>query len=196
MAPFGTAAFGSRVRLSLRTAQRRRAAALSGIFGLFILIGSAIPTAARAAEPVAGEANLSTTDGYGRLVIKLTTDVDSEVSTGSILVIRFKDPVAVPVEQLALQAPDYIGSARGDPDGSAIRLSLSRKVTVNTMTAGERLFVDLLPDGWRGPPPGLPAEGSGRSRAAGSPSAVTVSAGRPQRRGSAAERRARAAPRR
>jgi len=159
MAPFGTAVFGSRVRLSLRTAQRRRAAVLSGIFGLLILIGSAIPTAGRAAEPVAGEANLSTTDGYGRLVIKLASDVDSEVSTaGSILVIRFKDPVAVPVEQLPLQAPDYIGSARGDPDGSAIRLSLSRKVTVNTMTAGERLFVDLLPDGWRGPPPGLPAE--------------------------------------
>ena len=158
MAPFGTAAFGSRVRLSSRTAHRCRAAVLT-IFGLLVLAGSAIPTATRGAEPVEGEANLSTSDGYGRLVIKLASDVDTEVSTaGSILVIRFKDPVAVPVEQLPRQAPDYIGSARGDPDGSAIRLSLSRKVTVNTMTAGERLFVDLLPDGWRGPPPGLPAE--------------------------------------
>ena len=56
------------------------------------------------------------------------------------------------------RCPDYIGSARRDPDGSAIRLSLSRKVTINTMTAGERLFVDLLPDSWKGPPPSLPNE--------------------------------------
>ena len=45
-----------------------------------------------------------------------------------------------------------------DPDGSAIRLSLARKVTINTMTAGERVFVDFLPDSWTGPPPGLPHE--------------------------------------
>ncbi len=34
----------------------------------------------------------------------------------------------------------------------------ARKVTVNTITAGERLFVDLLPDTWKGLPPGLPQE--------------------------------------
>ena len=49
-------------------------------------------------------------------------------------------------------------SARRDPDGSAIRLSLARRVTVNTMTAGERVFIDLLPDTWTGAPPSLPAE--------------------------------------
>ena len=49
-------------------------------------------------------------------------------------------------------------SARRDPDGSAIRLSLARRVTVNTMTAGERIFVDFLPDSWTGPPPSLPAD--------------------------------------
>jgi hypothetical protein len=47
---------------------------------------------------------------------------------------------------------------RRDPDGSAIRLSLTRRVTINTMTAGERVFVDLLPDTWSSHPPGLPAE--------------------------------------
>ena len=40
----------------------------------------------------------------------------------------------------------------------AIRLSLERRATVNTMTAGERIFVDFLPDGWTGPPPPLPAD--------------------------------------
>jgi hypothetical protein len=31
-------------------------------------------------------------------------------------------------------------------------------VTINTMTAGERVFIDLLPDTWKGPPPPLPLE--------------------------------------
>jgi hypothetical protein len=37
-------------------------------------------------------------------------------------------------------------------------MALNRKVTVNTMAAGEKLFVDLLPEGWTGLPPGLPQE--------------------------------------
>src|SRR5204862_7786628 len=32
------------------------------------------------------------------------------------------------------------------------------KVTPNVMAAGERLFVDLLPESWKGMPPGLPAD--------------------------------------
>ena len=51
-----------------------------------------------------------------------------------------------------------MNAARADPDGSAVRLALGRKVTVNTMAAGEKLFVDLLPEGWSGLPPGLPQE--------------------------------------
>ena len=111
------------------------------------------------ADPVKGEATFSASGGYARLVLKLAEDVDSEVSTaGSILVIRFKRPVDIPVEKLSDAVTDYVSSARRDPDGSAIRLSLARRVTINTMTAGERVFVDMLPDGWSGPPPGLPPE--------------------------------------
>ena len=106
-----------------------------------------------------GEATLSVAGGYARLVLKLDEDVESEVTVaGTILVIRFKRPVDVPVVKLSDAAPEYVGSARRDPDGSAIRLALSRKVTVNAMTAGERVFVDLLPDTWKGLPPGLPPE--------------------------------------
>lgn len=111
------------------------------------------------AQAVSGEASLTAANGYARLVVKLAEDVDSEVAlAGSILVIRFKRPVDVPVDQLSDVLPDYVGSARRDPDGAAIRLALSRKVTVNSMVAGERLFVDLLPDSWKGPPPGLPQD--------------------------------------
>ena len=112
-----------------------------------------------AADPVKAEATLSSGGGYARLVVKFAEDVTSEVVTaGSIIVIRFERPVDVDVDKVADAVPDYVGSARRDPDGSAIRLSLSRKVTINTMTAGERLFVDLLPDSWNGPPPSLPQE--------------------------------------
>ena len=91
-------------------------------------------------------------------MLKLAEDVESDVSTaGSIIIIHFKRPVDIPVDKLSDAVPDYVGSARRDPDGTAIRLSLSRRATVNTMTAGERIFVDFLPDSWTGPPPALPA---------------------------------------
>jgi tetratricopeptide (TPR) repeat protein len=119
----------------------------------------AFPLCGFAAEPIPAEASFSAAGGFARLVLKFSEDVGSEVVTaGSIIVIRFERPVDVSVDRLVEEAPDYIGAARRDPDGAAIRLSLSRKVTINTMTAGERLFVDLLPDTWSGPPPNLPQE--------------------------------------
>ena len=111
------------------------------------------------ADLVKGDATFSAAGGYARLVLKFAEDVEAEVTTaGTIVVIRFKRPVDLPVDQLSDAVPDYVGSARRDPDGSAIRLSLARRVTINTMTAGERVFVDLLPDSWNGPPPGLPPQ--------------------------------------
>src|SRR5258705_3566031 len=111
------------------------------------------------AEPVKGEASFSAGGGYARLVFKLAEFVDAEVvAAGSIVVVQFKRPVDIPVDQLTDAVPDYVGSVRRDPDGSAIGLSLTRRVTITTMTAGERVFVDLLPDTWSGQPPGLPPE--------------------------------------
>jgi len=111
------------------------------------------------AQGIKGTAALSTSGGYARIELKLAEDVESEVSqAGSVLIVRFKRPIDVPVEVLSSAAPDYVGSARRDPDGTAIRLALSRHVTVNSMTAGERIFIDLLPDGWKGAPPALPQE--------------------------------------
>jgi tetratricopeptide (TPR) repeat protein len=124
-----------------------------------VLIGLTFSGACRSADTVKGEATLSSGGGYARLVLKLAEDVPSQVTTaGSIVVIRFKRPVDIPIDKLSDAVPDYVGSARRDPDGLAIRLSLSRSVTINTMTAGERVFVDFLPDGWNGPPPSLPGD--------------------------------------
>ncbi|MDA9403915.1 tetratricopeptide repeat protein [Bradyrhizobium sp. CCBAU 45389] len=122
-----------------------------------LVIGLAAP--GLAADAVRGEATFSAGGGFARLVIKLGEDVPSEVTTaGSILIIRFDRPVEVPVDRVPEGAPDYVNSARRDPDGGAIRLSLARRVTVNTMNAGERTFIDLLPEGWKGPPPSLPMD--------------------------------------
>ncbi|MDB5601014.1 MAG: hypothetical protein JWN71_3058 [Xanthobacteraceae bacterium] len=122
----------------------------------------ALSAGARAQIPasaVKGEATVNTKGGYARLVFHLAEDVESTVRTsGSIIVITFKRPVDVAVERLNTVAPGYISAARRDPDGTGIRLALAQKVTVNTIAAGERLFVDLLPESWAGLPPGLPAE--------------------------------------
>ena len=104
-----------------------------------LLVGLIFSQTCRADDPVRGEATFSSAGGFARLVLKLAEDVESEVSTaGSIIIIRFKRPVDIPIDKLSDAVPDYVGSARRDPDGGAIRLSLSRRVTVNTMTAGER----------------------------------------------------------
>ena len=123
-----------------------------------LLAGLTFSQACRADDPVRGEATFTAGGGFARLVLRLAEDVESDVTTaGSIIIIRFKRPVDIPVDKLSDAVPDYVGSARRDPDGTAIRLSLARRATVNTMTAGERIFVDFLPDSWTGPPPPLPA---------------------------------------
>jgi tetratricopeptide (TPR) repeat protein len=154
MARAAAAGFWSRVRASARTVR----CCLGGLAVVLVLIGSTAPGYSES-DPVKGEATFAAAGGFARLVLKLADDVDSEVTTaGNILVIRFKRPVDIPVETIADAVPDYVSSARRDPDGTAIRLSLARRVTINTMSAGERIFVDLLPDSWAGAPPSLPPE--------------------------------------
>src|SRR4029078_11019656 len=126
---------------------------------LLVLAALALASPCRAGDAVKGEATFQASGGYARLILKLAEDVESEVTTaGSVIVIRFKRPVDIPVDKLPDLVPEYVAAARRAPDGSALRLSLQRRVSVNTMTAGERIFVDFLPDSWTGPPPSLPAE--------------------------------------
>jgi hypothetical protein len=148
--------FWSRVRALSRSVRRCLDRTL--VPALILLVGLSCALPCRA-QVVKGEAEFSAEKSYARLVFKLAGDVKSEVVTaGSIVVIRFERPVDVNVDRLAEAVPDYVASARRDPDGTAIRLSLARRVTINTMSAGERTFVDFLPDGWAGPPPSLPIE--------------------------------------
>lgn len=111
------------------------------------------------AQPVRGEATLTLPGGYARLLLKFQEEVTTDVVVaGAILVVRFNKPVDLPIDLIADALPSYVGAVRRDPDGTAIRLALTQKIRVNTMTAGERVFIDLLPEKWTGLPPPLPAE--------------------------------------
>lgn len=126
---------------------------------LSVLIFSSLFFGPAQAQTIKGEATLTEPGKYARLVLKFDESVPTEaVIAGAILVLRFKNPVDMAVDQLSDALPKYIGSVRRDPDGMAIRMALTQKVNVNLMTAGERIFVDLLPEGWAGLPPGLPPE--------------------------------------
>ena len=149
----------AQVRAVARSVRGHLAASARIAAALFILSVVPLAPAAGQSDPVKAEASLAASNGYARLVLKFASDVGSEVSTaGSIIIIRFEHPVDVNVDRLSEAVPDFISSARSDPDGTAIRLSLAQRARVNTMTAGERLFVDFLPDNWTGAPPPLPME--------------------------------------
>ena len=78
--------------------------------------------------------------------------------SNGILVISFNVPVEVSIDRLNSAAAGYVSAARRDPDGKGLRIALARKLALHSMQANDRLFVDLLPDNWRGPPPPLPQE--------------------------------------
>jgi tetratricopeptide (TPR) repeat protein len=116
-------------------------------------------SAARADEPIKGEVKAVNDGGFLRLMFQFDQAVEATTRvSGAIVIISFNKPVALAVERLNVNAPEYISAARRDPDGSAIRLALLRKVKLNTIAAAERLYVDLLPEAWKGPMPGLPQE--------------------------------------
>jgi tetratricopeptide (TPR) repeat protein len=134
----------------------------SGLTPLVLLSGLiflASAPGARADDPVKGEVKAIADGGFVRLLFHFDQSVESNVRvSGAIIVINFKKPVAVAVEKLSSGASGLISVARRDPDGGAIRIALAQKVKVNTIAAAERLYVDLLPDNWNGPMPGLPQE--------------------------------------
>src|SRR5262245_38220023 len=154
--PFGLKRLLAHSPARARSAGRGRCARL-GLLAALVLLAS--PLGARADDPIKGEVKAITDGGFVRLLFHFDQGVESNVRvSGAIIVINFKKPVAVAVEKLSSGASGLISVARRDPDGGAIRIALAQKVKVNTIAAAERLYVDLLPDNWKGPTPGLPQE--------------------------------------
>src|SRR5580704_6401881 len=109
--------------------------------------------------PIKATLVASVNDGYARLIFDMSEYDDASVRlANNVLVITFKRPIDVSVERLASQIPDYVGTARRDPDGKGIRVALSQEVKVIATPAAEKYFIDLLPASWSGQPPNLPPE--------------------------------------
>ncbi|MBN9671393.1 hypothetical protein [Roseibium aggregatum] len=113
---------------------------------------------AQTLDPV--DLSVSQEEGYGRMVLtfkdRTLLPVFDAVITGGVLRISFEEPIDINVDDVPLDLTDYIAIARRDPDGSAIRFALKGQYQINTLEAGEKLFVDILPMSWTGLPPGLP----------------------------------------
>jgi len=131
-----------------------------GLASMVLLILLALaPASARADDPIKGEVKAVVDGGFVRLMFQFDEAVEAKARiSGAIIIISFNKPVAIAVERLSVNAPGVISAARRDPDGSAIRIALTQKIKINTIGAAERLYVDLLPETWEGPMPGLPQE--------------------------------------
>jgi tetratricopeptide (TPR) repeat protein len=114
---------------------------------------------ARADEPIRGELQVNTDGGFARLAFRFEQEVEAKAEiSGAILVVTFNKPVTIQVDRINANAPDYVSAARRDPDGQAIRLALTHPLKINTISAAERFYLDLLPETWKGVLPGLPIE--------------------------------------
>ena len=126
---------------------------------LLMLIALPFGGRALAAERVKGEVRVSTEGGYARLVFRFEKEMPASIHLNyPVMVVTFKQPVAVSVDRLSGAASDYIGAARIDPDGMSVRIALVHKVKIDSIPAAEQLFIDLLPETWSGLPPSLPRE--------------------------------------
>ncbi|KMO10479.1 hypothetical protein QR78_29960, partial [Methylobacterium indicum] len=134
------------------TGRSRKAAALIALAGW-----TAGASAAAAAQLTAIQG--SEQKNFGR--IALTFDHGVKVTAkvvGGVLVVGFREPVTGQRERLASEMPAYVAQVRRDPDGSGLRVALQAPYKVNVLEAGERVFIDLMPEGWTGLPPSLPPD--------------------------------------
>ncbi|BAU89149.1 tetratricopeptide TPR_4 protein [Methylorubrum populi] len=125
--------------------------------GLAVALCAAASTA-EAARLIAAK-GAQPTEGYGRIVLTFDEPVAVKARlSGAILVLSFGQAVGAGPERIVAGMPDYVSVVRRDPDGSALRLALQRPYQINVQDAGEQVFIDLLPESWKGFLPPLPSE--------------------------------------
>jgi hypothetical protein len=130
------------------------------------LVAPALATSVAAAQTIitpqaieAGRVDVRDDGRFARIVFSFEQRPKHQMSAqNGVLVIRFERTIDISVDALTRELRNYVSSARRDPDGTAIRIALSRKVRINSAEAGNQLFVDLLPEPWVGGAPALPAE--------------------------------------
>ena len=122
---------------------------------LAILLGLGLPADAAKLLAVSG----AEAQGYARIAFTFDAAVSIKARlSGGVLVLGYGERAEAGPERLASELPGYLAAVRRDPDGTGLRLALQRPLRVNVQEAGEKVFVDLLPEGWSGLLPPLPPE--------------------------------------
>lgn len=118
----------------------------------------ALPLSARASGDV--RVDLSEEDGYGRLVFTFSGGLPSHRASinAGVLVLEFGRSVQADGDVFLREMPRYIALVRQSDDRRTVRAALTTDFTLDTKTAENAVYVDLLPPGWTGAPPPLPAE--------------------------------------
>jgi hypothetical protein len=126
------------------------------LHALFFAVLGALPAMAQDRAQL----HTSTEDGFGRLLLEFPGQLElpeyKVAFDNNVLAITFSEPIRLPLPDVGATLPDYLTIGRVDPDGRGVRFGLRKPVTIHSMEAGERLFVDLLPTSWQGLPPSLP----------------------------------------
>lgn len=122
------------------------------------LIVLALPLSADAADDV--RIDLREENGFGRLVFTFPGGVPSHRASinAGVLVLEFGRAVPVDGDAFLREMPRYVALVRQSDDRRTVRAALTTEFTLDTKTAENALYVDLLPPGWTGAPPPLPAE--------------------------------------
>ncbi|MDO8359309.1 MAG: hypothetical protein Q7T08_04635, partial [Devosia sp.] len=122
---------------------------------LWLALGAA---AAQGAERV--QVHATAEQGFGRIVLQFTDRMDlPKYKIGfdnGVLAVTFAEPVSMTLPDLLATAPAYLTIGRVDPDGKGVRFGLRTAFNIHSMEAGEKLFIDMMPEGWQGLPPSLP----------------------------------------
>ena len=140
------------------TASRRLDAVIAQTTAFLCVIGLTLAMlSGTAAAKSSARVEIRNHDGYGRIILSFDVLPSfRHVLDAGILILSFDESVEVDVENIPVDLPGYVGLARRDPDGRALRLALNRSFRVNLMEAGDQLYVDLLPPEYKGPTPPLP----------------------------------------
>ena len=129
------------------------------LLAFFMLAGAAGPALAQ--ETITFEAQRH--ENYGRLILtfpdRMKLPEHAVTSDNGVLVIAVPDtPMAGVLPDIGTTLGEYLAVARFDPDRTGIRMGMREQFQINTMAAGEQLYIDLLPTDWVGLPPALPPE--------------------------------------
>ncbi|HEY0281546.1 MAG TPA: hypothetical protein VGC27_02855 [Rhizomicrobium sp.] len=128
-------------------------------YRVWVFRAAAVVLAVLLAQPAeaADKFAASTAGGYARLLFTLepAAQVKAQV-TGEVLTISFDRKTDLTPTALAQALPQYIASARADPDGKTFRFALSQPVRVHTSASSGKIAVDLAPASYPGTPPDLP----------------------------------------